>query len=272
MAPDARPGTSAPPLPPPVSARVHPTGAEAPTGVASDVVDHGDVPSSPGSQPVAVLAGVGVDVGGVPVLRGLHLRLEAGEVVGLVGPNGSGKTTLLRVLAGLLPPVHGDGTVLGADLRATGAAGRDARAAARASVALVGHQPALYPQLELGENLRLVARLTGRLEAQADRSLEAVGLAAAARRRADRCSHGMLRRADLARAMITEPLLLLLDEAHAGLDRGSVRLVEFLTAQVRARSGSSVLVSHDADRLLPLVDRVVELVDGAAVPCRLVAP
>lgn len=235
------------------------------------IVDHGIVPTPSGSEPVAVLAGAGVDVGGVPVLRGLHLRLDVGEVVGLVGPNGSGKSTLLRVLAGLLPPVHGEGTVLGADLRAAGAAAREARAAARASVVLVGHQAALYPQLELGENLRLVAHLTGRPQERADRALAAVGLAAAARRRADRCSHGMLRRADLARAMLTRPRLLLLDEAHAGLDRDAVRLVELLVEQVRARSGTSVLVSHEADRLLPLVDRAVELVDGAAAPCRLVA-
>lgn len=234
-------------------------------------VDQGGVPSPPGSEPVAVLAGVGVDVGGVPVLRGLHLRLCPGEVVGLLGPNGSGKSTLLRVLAAQLSPVHGDARVLGADLRAAGAAGREARAGARASVVLVGHQAALYPQLELGENLRLVARLTGRPDAQADRALEAVGLAAAARRRADRCSHGMLRRADLARALLTEPLLLLLDEAHAGLDRQSVRLVELLTAQVRARSGTSVLVSHERDRLRPLVDRAVELVDGTAVTWPLAA-
>lgn len=222
-------------------------------------------PPAPGDS-IALLAGVSVAIGGNPVLRGLNLRLDSGEVVGLVGLNGSGKTTLLRVLAAMLTPTQGRASVLGADLRASGAAARAARAAIRTAVVLVGHQPAVYPQLELGENLRLVARLTGRPDAAANQALEAVGLAAAARRRADRCSHGMLRRADLARAVLTQPRLLLLDEAHAGLDRESVQLLEVLTSHVRARGGASVLVSHDQDRLQPIVDRVVELVDGATKP------
>lgn len=228
--------------------------------------DGGRVRQVPKPDPVAFLESIDVDIAGTPVLRELDLRLEAGEVIGLLGPNGSGKTTLLRVLAGLLAPVGGQGQVLGADLRAGGAAGRAARAGIRTSVVLVGHQPALYPQLGLGENLRLVARLTGRAEADAASALETVGLAAAAHRRADHCSHGMLRRADLARAFLTEPRLLLLDEAHAGLDRDSLHLVQVLTERVRARSGACVLVSHERDRMRPLADRIVELVDGAAVP------
>lgn len=219
----------------------------------------------PVPEPVAALAGVDVEVGGLPVLRGLDLRLEAGEAVGLMGPNGSGKSTLLRVLATMLPLARGTGQVLGVGLRQAGGTGRERRAVGT-SVVLVGHQPALYPQLELGENLRLVARLTGRSPVDAARALDAVGLGRATRRRADQCSLGMLRRADLARALLTEPRLLLLDEAHAGLDRDSVRLVELLTAQVRARSGAVLLVSHSHDRLRPLIDRLVELVDGAAVP------
>lgn len=117
-----------------------------------------------------------------------------------MGPNGSGKSTLLRVLALLLMPVRGAGQVLGADLHDPRRSGRAARARMRTSVTLVGHQRALYPHLALAENLRLAARLTGRRSADADRALEAVGLAVASRRRANRCSQGMLRRADLARA------------------------------------------------------------------------
>lgn len=215
---------------------------------------------------MALLRGVDVVLGRTPVLRGLDLRLDPGEVVGLVGPNGSGKSTLLMVLAALLLPVRGAGHVLGADLRDLSRRARAARTRTRASVALVGHQPALYPQLGLGENLRLVARLTGRRQADADGALEAVGLAVASRRRANVCSHGMLRRADLARALLTEPQLLLLDEAHAGLDSDSGYLVDVLTSHVRARGGASVLVSHDRDRIRPLVDRVVELVNGQALP------
>ena len=213
--------------------------------------------------PVAVLRGAAVDIGGTPVLRDVNLRLNPGEVVGLVGANGSGKSTLLRVLATLLPPVSGHGEVLGVDLRDRGSAGA-ARVRVRTSVTLVGHQPAIYPQLDLVENLRLVAHLIGRDIAEAEQALEIVGLLAAARRRADRCSQGMLRRLDLARALLTRPRLLLLDEAHAGLDRDSVQLVELLTQHVRSRSGACVLVAHERDRLRTVVDRGIELVAGAA--------
>ena len=72
--------------------------------------------------------------------------------------------------------------------------------------------------------------------------------------------------------LLTEPRLLLLDEAHAGLDRDSVHLVQVLTEGVRARAGACVLVSHERDQLRPLVDRAVELVDGAAVPAAVATP
>lgn len=222
------------------------------------------MPNDGPAAPVAVLAGAGVDVGGTPVLRDVNLRLNPGEVVGLVGANGSGKSTLLRVLATLLPPASGYGQVLGVDLRDGGSGARAARVRVRTSVVLVGHQPALYPQLDLIENLRLVARLTGRDLAEAEQALEVVGLLPAARRRADRCSQGMLRRLDLARALLTRPRLLLLDEAHAGLDRDAVQLVELLSEHVRSRSGACVLVAHERDRLRSVVDRGIELVGGVA--------
>lgn len=207
---------------------------------------------------VATLAGVCVDVERVPVLRGLDLNVRAGESVGLVGANGSGKTTLLRVLATLLAPSYGAGRVLGAAL------GSPECAPVRPRIALVGHTAALYSRLTLGENLLFVARLTGRPDRVVDDALALVGLAGAAERRAEACSQGMQRRAELARVVLTEPSLLLLDEAHAGLDTASVGLVELVLQQVRDRGGASVVVSHDHPRLAAVVDRLVELGDGQA--------
>ena len=204
----------------------------------------------------AALSGADIGVAGVPVLRSVDLEIGLGEVVALVGPNGSGKSTLLRVLATLLRPTRGGGEVLGARLGSAGVA------RIRPSIGLVGHAPSLYPRLTLAENLRLVARLTGRHERVADRALDAVGLLPAAGRRAIQCSQGMQRRVDLARVMLVEPRLLLLDEAQSGLDESSAGLVDVLVTGVRARGGASVLVSHDLVRLAPLVDRVVEVRDG----------
>lgn len=209
---------------------------------------------------LARLDGVAVTVQRTPVLRGLDLRLGSGEVLGMLGANGSGKTTLLHVLATLIAPSSGGGHVLGAAL------GSRRCAAVRPRIGLVGHQPPLYPQLTLAENLRFVARLTGRGADAADRALADVGLGGAAHRRADRCSQGMQRRAELARVLLTEPLLLLLDEIHAGLDPDAVGLVDEVVRRVRARGGACVLVSHQPDRLTGLCDRLVRVADGRALP------
>jgi heme exporter protein A len=214
----------------------------------------------PPAGPLAALAGVGVTLGATPVLRDVDLQVHAGEAVGLVGANGSGKTTLLRVLATLLPPTSGKGAVLGARL------GSRARFAVRPAIALIGHAPSLYPQLSLAENLGLVARLLDRRPEQVLQALHAVGLAGARNRRAGHCSQGMLRRAEFARALLTRPRLLLLDEAHAGLDPTASELVEQLVTEVRDRRGAAVVVSHEPRRLGRLVDRTLELAGGRLRP------
>lgn len=200
--------------------------------------------------------GIAVDVERAAVLNDVDLVVRPGEVVGLLGANGSGKSTLLRVLATLLPPRTGTGRVLGASL------GTPACVAVRSRIGLIGHTPALYPHLTLAENLHVVARLTGVAAATVDSCLDAVGLAGAAGRRADRCSQGMQRRAELARVMATAPALLLLDEAHAGLDEHSRGLVGLIADRVRRDGGGCVAVSHERDRLRTLADRTVEVVDG----------
>lgn len=195
-----------------------------------------------------------------PVLRGVSLTVGAEEAVGLVGANGSGKSTLLRLLATLLPPAAGQGYVLGARL------GTREVERVRPGIALVGHTPALYPRLTLRENLAFYCRLIGRGADAADAALATVGLSRAADRPADRCSHGMLRRAELARVLVAGPSLLLLDEAHAGLDRASAGLVDVVVDQVRGRGGGAVVVSHDRSRLEATVDRILEIEEGALGP------
>lgn len=187
------------------------------------------------------------------ILTDIHLTIRPGEVVGIVGANGSGKTTLLRVLAGLLPPTIGTVRV--------GAPGRPGAV----SVELLGHQPALYPELTLRENLEFVVQLTGESDGELTRHLGTVGLAGAAQRRADRASHGMQRRLEFARALIRQPDLLLLDEAHAGLDANAQALVGFVVDQVSARSGAVVMVSHEADRFAGIAHRLLRIVDGTLV-------
>ena len=209
------------------------------------------------AEAVVELRAVGVRIGDTPILRDLTFAVAPGEAVGLIGSNGSGKTTLLRVVATLLAPTGGEGTVLGASLRG------EERYRVRPRIGLIGHQPALYPQLTLEENIGFVARIRGLAAETVPGVLDRVGLGLARTRRAAACSHGMQRRAEFARVLLTEPDLLLLDEAHAGLDPQAAALVAHLVAGVRARGGAAVVVSHEHARIAPLVDRFVELRGGA---------
>ena len=213
-----------------------------------------------GAGSLIALTRVAVDVDRSPVLRDLDLSLTAGAAIGIRGANGAGKSTLLQLAATLRRPVSGVARVFGADLRSV------PPPEVRRAICLVGHEPGLYPQLTLRENLRFVADLHGRRPALVETALHQVGLARAADRRADQCSQGMVKRADLARALISRPLLLLLDEPHAGLDATASELVDFLLADVRGRGGAALVVSHDRDRLQAMVDDVHELRDGRLVP------
>lgn len=195
----------------------------------------------------------------MPVLRSVDLVVGPGEVVGVVGPNGSGKSTLLRILATLMRPTVGSARVLGVEVGSTAVVG------ARRRLALLGHHPALWGELTLVENLSFVGRLSGAGTDRVPLILEQVGLGGAMRRRADHSSHGMQRRVEFARVLLTQPDLLLLDEAHAGLDKAAQALVEVSVTDVRKRGGGVVLVSHEPDRMLPLVDTRYQLLGGKLV-------
>ncbi len=210
-------------------------------------------------DPVVVLEGIGVRIGGDTILRDVELELARGETLGLFGANGAGKTTLLRLMATLLAPSHGGGTVVGVDI-----AGND-YTSARPSIGYVGHTPGLYGELTLRENIRFSASIAGIGEAEADAALGAVGLAGAADRRVEATSHGMQRRAEFALQLARKPRLLLLDEPHSALDAAAVDLVESLVERTTAVGGAAVLVSHDRERVAAAADRTVELKSGTLV-------
>ena len=209
-------------------------------------------------SPLAELDGVGVRRPNALILRDVSLTLAPGEAVALFGANGSGKTTLLRVLATLTAPTSGAGRVLERTL------GSPSVEEVRPRIGLVGHEPALFEALTLAENLRLVARLTGSGDpaGTAADALEAVGLAGASGRLAADCSNGMRRRSDFARLLITRPDLLLLDEAHVGLDASASDLVERLVGATLAAGGAAVIVSHERERVAALTTRRLLLDDG----------
>lgn len=199
---------------------------------------------------------IGVDRGGIPVLRGVSLSLDQSQVVGVAGLNGSGKTTLLRLIATLLAPSSGSGRILDTNL------GSSSVYDVRHKIGMISHTPAVLPELTQRENLIHFAHLSGTDDDLVDKVLQIVGLDEAADRRADASSFGMQRRIEVARLLMTSPTVLLLDEALSGLDSEAQELIGALIRRTRSKGGAVVIVSHDAAQLSIHADRVLTLASG----------
>jgi heme exporter protein A len=210
-------------------------------------------PVGAGRQPPAIeLRALRRDYGELPVLLGVSLEVTSGEALAVIGPNGAGKTTLLRVLATLLRPTAGEIRVLGATLPHEGWR-------ARGRIGFVGHEPLLYRELSVRENLRFNARLHG--VAATEEAIAEVLRQAGLTRRADEIvrnlSAGMVQRAAICRAVLHDPELLLLDEPLAHLDPDAAALVSRLIDRRPGRT--RVVVSHDPDGALAEADQALAL-------------
>ncbi len=207
------------------------------------------------------LSGVGMRYGSRVILRNVCLEIVPGTVTLLVGPNGAGKSTLLRIMAGLTRPSAG--TVETTFERPSPGRG--------AGIGYLGHATFIYPGLSALENLAFWSGLHG-LDAgkkTLTAALARVGLARYAAERAGGFSRGMAQRLNLARVLLLEPDLLLLDEPGTGLDQGSLTMLRQEISLARTRGAGVVWISHDvtadatqADRIVALADRGVAF-DGA---------
>ena len=206
------------------------------------------------TEPVVAATGLTKRFGVLTALADVDLAVAAGTAVAVLGPNGAGKSTLLRILAGLAKPTAGA-------VRYEGGA---VRQRARARIGYIGHATFLYPALTARENLRFAAQLHGVAEprARADALLAELGLEAVADRTAGSFSRGLAQRLAIARALVHDPALLLLDEPFTGLDPLSAdRLAERIAA-LRAAQHALVLVTHDLARAAALADHALVLLDG----------
>lgn len=201
------------------------------------------------------LAGVVASVEGFPVLTGVDLRVERGEVLLVTGANGAGKTSLLRLVAGLLRVADGRAEVLGHDLV------KDRRSHRR-RVALVGQETACYDDLTVRRNLGLHARMSGATDARTADVVESLGLDAVADVAHGRLSTGQRRRCALAVGLVRDVELLLLDEPHAGLDADARDVVDGVIRAANRAGTTVLLASHELDRARAIAGREAVLTRG----------
>jgi heme exporter protein A len=190
-----------------------------------------------------------------PVLDGVSCRIGAGEVVGIFGPNGAGKTTFLRLLATLLKPSAGT-------LRLFERAPHES--AVRRRLGFLGHDSFLYPDLTPIENLTFYGRAYGlsHVEERINTVLEQIGLRDWGNTPVRTFSRGMEQRLALARALLHEPDLLLLDEPYTGLDSRGVTTLQTTLARAKEQGKTIVLTTHDFALGLELCDRALILHRG----------
>jgi heme exporter protein A len=195
-----------------------------------------------------------------PTLRGIDLMLLQGERMALLGANGAGKTTLLRLLAGLTRANAGTIHIAGLDMA------QDAQEIRRL-VGFVAHQPYLYEELTAVENLLFFGRMYGvaQVKERACALLQRMGLERRMHERARTLSRGQLQRLALARALLHEPSLLLLDEPETGLDQEGCALFDSLQTEHSTRGGSIIFTTHQLERALAFSDKIVLLRAGRLV-------
>ncbi|MEO6414448.1 MAG: heme ABC exporter ATP-binding protein CcmA [Gemmatimonadaceae bacterium] len=197
--------------------------------------------------------------GGRTAVSDVSLSLAAGDCLALFGPNGAGKTTLLRMLAGLLRPTEGSGSVAGIALPG----GSELRGA----IGYISHASMLYGALTARENVELAAKLFGLPDARAQslRALERMELSARAETPVRLLSRGMQQRVSIARATVHDPRVVLLDEPFTGLDdSGSAALAAHL-ASLRASGRTMVLVTHQIAEGLSLATHAAIMRSGVLV-------
>ena len=197
---------------------------------------------------------------GIVAVKGLNLRIEPGEVYGLLGPNGSGKSTTLKIILGLVSPTRGRTEIFGRDSRLV---------ESREAVGFLPENPYFYKYLTGEETLRFFGRLSGlrgaRLRERVNELLDLVGLSKARKRRLGTYSKGMLQRIGLAQALIHDPRLVVLDEPTAGVDPAGSREIRDLILNLKSRGITVLLSSHLLAQAQEICDRVGILAGGVLV-------
>ncbi len=214
------------------------------------------IETPPSSPPVIVLDDLVKFFGRFAAIRGISASFAPGRLYVILGDNGAGKSTLLRVVAGLMEPSQGSFTLLGAK-RIRDVAHR---------VGYMGHAPLLYDELSGMENLRYFAGLYGIHDDEVGHNaMRMVGLDAELSRRVGQYSQGMRQRLSLARAVLHNPELMLLDEPFSNVDVRSAREMAAVLGRVRDQGKTIFVVTHQAALMEAVADEFVHMSAGQIV-------
>lgn len=214
-------------------------------------------PPTAGAATVLDARGLVREYGAVVAVDGIDLSLAEGEFLTVFGPNGAGKSSLLGMLGGASRPTRGTVAVRGTPLDFGDASWRR-------RIGMLSHRGFLYAQLTAEENLRFYGRLFGLadLDTRIPQRLERVGLAGRARSQVHELSHGMRQRLALARALLHDPDIVLLDEPFTGLDPSAAGVLHEVLRELQDGRRTVVMVTHNLGEGLALATRVAIQVSG----------
>ncbi len=222
-----------------------------------------------GTSPAVALLDITKHFGRFAALRGISAEFAPGKLYVILGENGAGKSTLLRIITGLLEPTRGKLLVLGSNSMR--------HVAMR--VGYMGHAPLLYDELDALENLRYFAGLYGiHDDALCATALGRVGLDPSLKRQVGQYSQGMRQRTSLARAIVHDPELLLLDEPFSNVDVQSAKEMARLLGMMRDQGKTIFVVTHQAAVLEPVCDESILIASGRiaarekGIPAQLLSP
>ncbi|MFH1381853.1 MAG: ABC transporter ATP-binding protein [Chloroflexota bacterium] len=223
------------------------------------ITGKGEVTQS-GSNPAIEVAGLTKFFGHRAALRGIDLKVAGGESVAIFGPNGAGKTTLIKVLATLIRPSSGKISIDGMDLK-------EKTEEIRRRIGVVSHQTFLYGTLTAYENLEFYARMYD-VPGYKERVHEVAAMLGMTSRLYDRVgtlSRGMQQRVAIARSLLHNPSIILLDEAETGLDQQAISILWQVLGKEGGEGRTALLTTHNLERGLELCDRFLILVQGKIV-------
>lgn len=209
------------------------------------------------SEPLIEIKNLVKNFGRKKVLKGVSLRIKKGDFLTLFGPNGAGKTTLLKTVATIINPDGGEIIVDGCRFN------EDA-IEIRRKIGFVSHNPLLYDDLTPEENLKFYARMYGVKDYQKkiDYLLKKVGLFHRKYDLVRTFSRGMLQRLAIARTLVHNPEILLLDEPYTGLDPGASATLDEILSTLKNEEHTFFMTSHDLERGYNLATKVAVIVDG----------